>query len=68
MALMKYCIWKIKFSSHLESLYFENFSPRLTMVGPTIDTGYERMSTHLMFSIAMLALLPLPYVGMKSHG
>ena len=28
-----------------ENLNFENFSPAPTMVGPIVDSGYERMSS-----------------------
>ena len=35
-------------------------------MGAIVDTGYERISSTLKFSIAMLAALPLPHIGMKS--
>ena len=32
-----------------ENLHFENFSPGPTMVGPIVDSGYERIS--ITFSV-----------------
>ena len=43
---------KIVFSSHLKNLYFEKFSSRPTMVGPIVNSGYERISNTLSMNCA----------------
>ena len=58
MKLLPYEILYLQSQSHgsifqpPENLYFEHFSPGPTMVGPIVETGYERMSSTLKVSNA----------------